>query len=214
MPLLLHENIEPEGEIGVWKTTESMEFFMRSMPLFEEEIAQIKHLSHRKKLEWLSSRFLLHHMSGRETRGACYKDEYGKPHLSGSRYQISLSHSRDLTAVIAAPHRVGIDIQHRVEKINRIASRFMSEEELSRSGNPPDIDILHYHWGAKECIFKAYGRKSVDFRRDIKVLTFVPTEKDFSFYAEFQKEGISSHYHLTKKIIDHAILVYAIEKKY
>lgn len=215
MPLILREKILPEGELGVWKCEESLEFFFRQMPLFEVEIEELKKLSPRKKIEWLSSRYLLHRMSGREVRGACYKDEYGKPYLAGSRYFISLSHSRDLTAVIAGPRSVGVDIQYPVEKIVRVAPRFMNDDELN-AVNILDVDLLHIVWGAKECVFKAYGRKSLDLRRHININ--VPNQnrldllKEINFDGVMNKNGHSMRFKFVSKKINNAILVYAVER--
>jgi len=120
MPLLLHQDIAERGEIGLWEINEDLDFFQDHMQLYPAEEKEIESLSDRKKIEWLASRFLLHIMSGRSIRGACLKDEYGKPYLSGSRFHISMSHSRNMAAVIASPTRLGIDIQNHVEKIARI----------------------------------------------------------------------------------------------
>lgn len=205
----------PEGELGVWKCEESIEFFFRQMPLFEVEIEELKKLSSRKKIEWLSSRYLLHQMSGRDVRGACFKDEYGKPYLAGSRYLISMSHSRDLTAVIAGPRAVGVDIQYPVEKIGRIAHRFMNDAELN-AVNIGDVEMLHIVWGAKECVFKAYGRKSLDFRQHININ--VPNQnrldliKEINFEGVMNKNGHAIRFKFASKKINNAILVYAVEQ--
>ena len=215
MPIILHEYIQPEGEIGIWQCEESMEFFFRQMSLFEVEVEEISKLSSRKKMEWLSSRYLLHHMSGREVRGACLKDEYGKPYLAGSRYLISMSHSLDLTAVIAAPVAVGIDIQYPVAKIGRIAHRFMNDTELSMT-DPDDIEKLHLIWGAKECVFKAFGRKSLDFRQHIQIsipkVIDTQSNKDIIFEGFMNKNDHSMRFKFLSKKINEAILVYAIEQ--
>ena len=121
MPLQFHRYLQPEGELGLWKIEESEVYFLEQLNLTPIEEDYIVQLKGRRRLEWLAGRLLLHRMSGRETRGACIKDEFGKPHLEGSAYEISISHSRELAAVVAAPRNVGVDIQKLVAKIERLA---------------------------------------------------------------------------------------------
>ncbi|HPK10217.1 MAG TPA: hypothetical protein PK147_02025 [Saprospiraceae bacterium] len=172
MPLLLKKYFEPDIELGLWQVTEPVSFFEERLPLYEAEKEEIAPLNSRKLLEWYSSRYLLHLMSGREIRGACLKDSYGKPYLQGSEYHISMSHSGNICAVVASKLNVGIDVQVVVEKIDRIKSKFLNEIELNELGIHDVIHKLHIYWGAKECLFKIYGRKSVDFRKNLLVSPF------------------------------------------
>ncbi|MEL6986943.1 MAG: 4'-phosphopantetheinyl transferase, partial [Bacteroidota bacterium] len=87
MPLFQHFNINEYTEIGLWRIDEDSEFFVSHLDLYEEEVALLEKIKGRRKLEWLSSRHLLHFMSGREERGACLKDEFGKPYLEGSTHK-------------------------------------------------------------------------------------------------------------------------------
>ena len=96
---------------------------MEKLELFPKELELIETIKGHRKLEWLASRWLLHLMSGRQIRGACLKDEFGKPYLVNSFYDISISHSRELVSVLAAPQAVGIDIQKIVGKIDSIAHK-------------------------------------------------------------------------------------------
>lgn len=210
MPILLKKEIEPEGELGVWKIEEDIDYFETRLTLFPEEKIEIKILKDRKRREWFASRYLLHLMSGRDARAACYKDEYGKPHLRDSEYQISMSHSVDRVAVIASPNLVGVDIQKKVSKITRIGPKFLSAEELKNIPNNHDVEILHAIWGAKECMYKAYGRRGVDFKKHIFTKSFV-YNKDV---MNFKGEVIFGDYHRSFDIFafdfEDYILVYAI----
>ena len=119
---------------------------------------------------------MLHLLTREDQRRDCLKDQYGKPFLDGSNQFISFSHSEDLVAVAVSDVPVGIDIQLGVEKIARISHKFVNSEEASFA-NRDLLTNLHLIWGAKEAVFKAYGRKEVDFR---KHMTFRETEtRDF-----------------------------------
>ena len=168
MPLLIHNEIEFGAEVGVWKIEESEDFFRDKLPLIQIEIEQLDRIKGRRRTEWLAVRYLLHQMSGREIRGACLKDSFGKPYLEGSVYQISMSHTQGLAAIIAGPKPVGIDIQKKVSKIDRIAPKFVNEQEIILFDDL-STEILHVLWGAKECLYKAYGRKRLDFRKHIHI---------------------------------------------
>lgn len=172
MPLFLQKELQPQGKIGIWKITESEAYFQSKLELYPSEIDQLILLKGRRRLEWLASRYLLHLMSERETRGAVVKDEFGKPHLEHSAWHISMSHSHEMAAVIAAPILVGIDIQYLVPKIEVLASKFMRTEELASLHPESRMAHLHVYWGAKECLYKIYGRRELDFRSHILIHPF------------------------------------------
>lgn len=166
MPLHYIQSVHPSGVFAVWHNEEPISYFEDRLNLNPDEKKLIKYFSKRKKIEWLSSRYLLHIMTGAKSRTLCAKDEHGKPTLINSEYHISLSHSVERTAVIASKRSVGIDIQKVVSKIGRIARKFCNEVELENIPNDAESELLYYHiiWGAKECIYKSYGKRKVDFR--------------------------------------------------
>lgn len=209
MPLYSKKVLDSQTSIGIWKLDEVAEYFIQHLNLFDEELEEINILSERKRLEWLASRYLLHIMVGAEDRSPCLKDEFGKPYLSNSKHFISLSHSRNFVAVIMSDEPCGVDIQYLVPKIDRIAKRFMSLKELSELGMKSIIEKMHVYWGAKESIFKAYGRKSVDFKKHIFVHQFDFTD-DFVFSAAFDNDSFTANYSCGSCVIDsNFILVHA-----
>ena len=111
MPLVYHKDLIKKSEIGIWRIEEDEAFFSKQLELVEEEAEQLSKIKGGRRVEWLASRYLLHKMSGRSIRGAFLKDKYGKPHLENSRFEVSISHSNHMVAVIAAPFSIGIDIQ-------------------------------------------------------------------------------------------------------
>ncbi|MEZ4994339.1 MAG: 4'-phosphopantetheinyl transferase superfamily protein [Saprospiraceae bacterium] len=212
MPILIHQHLEPEGELGIWQITETEAWFRDRLYLYPPELRQLGGIKGRRRVEWLGVRHLVHHMSGREQRGAFVKDEYGKPHLEHSLWQISISHSGELAAAIAAPTSVGIDIQRLVGKIGRIAHRFMRPEEMECLSQYERIEHIHLFWGAKEALYKAYGRRQLHFQDNILIQPF---ELDWSkgvFYGEVIKDDHYSRYELRYRMIGPFVLVYAIEQ--
>ncbi|MEZ4985158.1 MAG: 4'-phosphopantetheinyl transferase superfamily protein [Saprospiraceae bacterium] len=172
MPIIRHEQLPIAGELGVWQIQETEEWLLRQLVLYPQELRQLDAIKGRRRVEWLAVRQLVHVMSGREQRGAFVKDAFGKPHLEHTNWHISISHSHEWAAAIAAPVPCGIDIQFIVPKITRLAHRFLSKEELSCVCEPHALDMLHFFWGAKEAIYKAYGRKQLDFIQHIHITPF------------------------------------------
>ena len=180
---------------------------MRLLPKEKERLQTIK--GHRKT-EWLAARWLIHYMSGRKERGALLKDKFGKPFLADSPFQISISHSRAFAAAIAGPESVGIDIQLLVPKIERIAHKFMREAELNSLVPETRLEHLHVYWGAKESLYKAFGRRALDFKKHIHITPFQfgtsPT-----FEGHIYKDDFKASYQLWYEIVEDYVLVYARE---
>jgi phosphopantetheinyl transferase len=172
MPLIRHDILIPEAELGIWQINEPEHWFMEELLLYPPELRQLGELKGRRRTEWLAARQLVHKMSGRTKRAAFVKDEHGKPRLEGSDWHISISHSHGLAAAIAAPVLCGIDIQFIVPKITRLAHKFLCPPEAASIRPEHQMDQLHFYWGAKEALYKAYGRKQLDFIEHIKVEPF------------------------------------------
>lgn len=210
MSLIAKSRIVPEGVCAIWHVTESDSFFLENLSLYEEEILEISTLGKRKKSEWLSSRYLLHLLSERQTRGACKKDEYGKPYLDGSNYNISISHTEDYVAVIASPYSVGIDIQTITPKIEKIAPKFINDTEASSIPKSKNLWYCHTIWSAKEAMYKAYGKKEVNFKHDMIILPFEFKPEGFFFEGYFTKKNHLQKYQLYCEKIENLIFVYGL----
>lgn len=156
--------------LGIWSIEESSDFFLDRMDITENSLTKISKMNERRKIEWLAARYLLQEMLGKHV--FCYSDKFGKPVLKNSDKHLSISHSKGLVTVIVSDYSVGIDIQEIVPKIQRIAHKFMREEESERLDEVQSLEHLHIYWGAKEALYKAYGKKELDFRKHISVEPF------------------------------------------
>jgi 4'-phosphopantetheinyl transferase len=213
MPLHFHKKISNQGEVGLWKIEEDEIFFLEQLQLEQEEEQYIADIKGHRRLEWLASRFLLHKMSGRTKRSACIKDDNGKPFLVDSLFDISLSHSREFAAVIAAPQAVGIDIQKVVDKIDRIAHKFMRDEETESLQEATRLEHLHVYWGAKEALYKAYGRRQLDFKEHIFITPFEYDLADGTFSGYYHKGEEYKAFDLKYELVERDyVLVYGMER--
>lgn len=95
-------------------------------------------------------RKLLREMTGDDSLQILY-EESGKPLLSDGR-QISISHTRGYAAIIIADRPVGIDIEYMSDRVGRITSKFVREDEKADS----TLSQLLL-WSAKETVFKLFS---------------------------------------------------------
>ncbi len=196
---------------GVWHNEEGDRFFLDNLSLYEQEHQEVSKLKTRKKSEWLCSRFLLDKVTGHRINGACLKDTFGKPYIDGSRDFISISHTFDFTAVIVSHKVCGIDLQVMVSKIIYIGPRFISKLEMSFIPENNKLPYYHVIWGAKEAMYKCFGKKELDFKAHLMVDEFSYEKNGFCFSGSLKKGELFKKYRLYCKQIDQMILVYAIE---
>ncbi len=211
MPIELKISNDPEIELSIWKVTEQKAYFSSKLEIHTPELNIIEKLSNRKEIEWLASRYLLHIMSGRTTRGEFVKDVHGKPYLKDSKSHISISHSNNHIAVIACKKFVGVDIQTFVTKITRIRHKFVSEEEDQYVDESNPLRALHIIWGAKESLYKAYGKRGLSFINHLHISDLDCSKTEGQFSGKITKGDYNKHFDIFYHIFDDYILVYAKE---
>jgi 4'-phosphopantetheinyl transferase len=129
-------------------------------------------------------------------------DEHGKPLLVNRTEAISISHSHDkLAAVVNHSGVAGVDIELIRDKVLKIKHKFLNESEKNHAGN--DVEKLITYWSAKEAMYKANGKKGIDFCRDMEV-TFVGDRMIGSIVTG----GHKKEYTMCSEKIDDYILVY------
>lgn len=60
----------------------------------------------------------------------------------------------------------GIDIEYSRENISTLAQKFANEKDTTSANGRKDLQLI---WGCKEVLYKVYGKKGLDFKRDIFV---------------------------------------------
>jgi phosphopantetheinyl transferase len=179
--------------------------------LSEEEKELIAPLSPRKKKEWMASRDLLYRISNLPQRLGCVYDSFGKPVLKGSDRFISISHSELWCAAMISHEPCGVDIQLYSATLPRIASRFMRQEEYDLLQKPgPSRHELHLMWGAKECLYKAYGRKKLGFRENIFILAIHPEHHTAD--GEILYEGLHLSYAIHYRMLPEVAWVFCVQR--
>jgi len=218
MPLLREINIENHTQGFVWELTENEDFFVDKLPerVFFD-LALRDELS-RRRTEILAGKFLIYELSGK----IFMKDKYNKPYLEDSDGFISLSHSKNLIFALHSKYLCGIDIQYFTNRIERIAWRVMSDEKIARIDKLQTQLHWHIYWCAKESLYKAYGKRGLNFKSEIKINPFeiVPEAQENPFLitegninVENFNKKFSVYFNTLQNNSEQFALVIALEKK-
>lgn len=171
MPVYKRITVNEDTKALIWKVEESFDELRKGIHLStnsQERIQAMKSDIHKRG--FMSIRHLLHEF-GYNDQDVVY-DQNGKPHLKDGKH-ISISHSFHFTAVIVSNVEVGIDVEMQREKIKKIAPKFTPIEEYEALGNGMDlVRKLTIVWGAKESLYKLYGKQGLLFLHDIYVKDF------------------------------------------
>lgn len=209
MALAFQKNIDPQTSFAVWKMEERAEELYAQLQLDEREKTYLEALKHDKRyLHWLGTRVLLRKMINTPNYIDCQVDEHGKPYLVNFPHHISLSHSFDYAAVMISETKlVGIDIELIKDKIERLAHKFMSPEELDFID--PEFRIAHLYacWCAKEAIYKLQGRSNISFKDHIRLAPFAYRDSG-TLHATLDAPGIHWPFEVHFEKFDHYMLAY------
>lgn len=155
--------------ICVWHVTESLEELFALLPddITVRQEAERRFRSIPRQIEWVAVRVLLCKMLNRQV--PILYDNEGAPYLADYEHlDISISHTKGYVAVALAAHgAVGIDVEHRSERVIRVRDRFLASDEEA-----PTLTSLLLHWSAKETAFKMLHRRKVNFLKDLHVIPF------------------------------------------
>jgi phosphopantetheinyl transferase len=156
---------------ALWKIEEDENALAEQ--LSSKELIPISISNSKKRLEWLAGRLLvkvLVEKLGMTFQGVT-KNEFGKPFIKGSTYQLSLSHSYPYVAAsIDKEQSVGIDLEQPKSKLLRIAPRVLDMDELEDAGE--NITKHCIYWCAKETLIKVYGKKDLTLAEHLKISSF------------------------------------------
>lgn len=208
MPLYKTINVNKNSKVLIWKIEESFNDLSNGISLTlqsHERVIGMKSELHQRG--FLSVRHLLKEAG--YTDNDLYYDAYGKPHLKDGNH-ISITHSFTFSGlIISKENKVGIDIEKRRDKIVKIAHKFTPIEEYKSIANHDAlVSKLTIVWGAKESLYKIYGKKKLLFLNHMYI-------EDFSFDSDTTTgkilyEGTTSEYHIHFLEIEDFTCVYAL----
>ncbi len=171
MPALQFDRYADGSRSVVWDSTESPEELSAALPAAWRGRLP-PHPARRR--ETLGARRALLALDERLEDRQLAKDTFGKPYLLGDQTQhFSLSHSHGHAAALLADAPCGVDLQLRVEKITRLRSKFeRADERAYVSAQADEVAALHILWGAKESLYKLWGRRQIDWHEHLIVGPF------------------------------------------
>jgi len=212
MAEIIRRNMDGHTVIAVWEITETTGELLEMLSFKPQEKKQYDtFLAEQRKKQWLAYRILIRTLLHPEEYPVEY-DQPGKPFLTGSQYHISVTHSHDRAAVIiSSAFRTGIDIEKVSPRIRKVRDRFLSDRELSDLQDPDDLEALTLVWCAKEALYKLYGLKNLDFKKNIRV-HFPQNACPIHFKGFIQQGGINKEYRLHAELLDDFILVYVTDQ--
>lgn len=156
----------------IWDITETEDFFLQQLALSSEEQIEYEQQKGKRRPEWLAARYGLHLLTAAAERIPVCKTPHHKPFLDNQPINCSLTHSVGVSGAMLSELACGCDIQLITEKMSTLAPRFMHPLELDYINTVPKaqrLRELHFFWGAKEALYKAYGLKNLEFKRDLLV---------------------------------------------
>lgn len=207
MPICKQITINKDCQLLVWKLNETLNDLLQKVDLEESEIDKLSSFgSNSRKLEFVASRCLVQSILGKDVR--IKNNEHGKPYLLNSSLNISISHTKKYVGILLGKnYSVALDMEYLSDRVERIASRFLSEKELNSIANENRILHLYQHWCAKECLIKLYGKKDVHLTNELIIDSFQPS--DNSFTGKFFRKDFSERYIFKHLQFDGQLLVYA-----
>jgi phosphopantetheinyl transferase len=153
---------EKNQSLGVWEISESINELKALTK--GVKLDQIK--SQKRKLEILALRALLKEMCGNVKLSY---NKFGAPVLdnnnNNNNNKISISHSKQLVAIILSELKTGIDIEIISKRILKIKDKFISKYD-NIDESQEDLTIA---WSTKECIFKWHQKGNLNFKDDILI---------------------------------------------
>lgn len=174
MPLYKTITVNNHSKVLIWKIEESFKQLSDGVLLTPENQQRVNSMkSDLHQRGFMSVRHLLKEVG--YTDNDLVYDEYGKPHLKNGKF-ISITHSFTFSGIIVSDTKpVGIDIEMQRDKIIKIAHKFTPIEEYKSIANHDAlVSKLTIVWGAKESLYKIYGKKKLLFLENIYI-------EDFSF---------------------------------
>ena len=165
-----------------------------------------------RRLEWLSVRLLLITMLGRQDVADALigYTPAGAPYLLDHTHALSISHTKGYVAVMLAPwgSHPGIDLEQWGERVCKVASRFMREDEEVPLYHESPVAALLLHWSAKEAMYKSMPQQeAVDFKQHLRIFPF-PIAAEGRFDAQEYRTSLQLRYSMAYRLYADFVLTW------
>ena len=165
-----------------------------------------------RRMEWLSVRLLLITMLGRQDVADALigYTPAGAPYLLDHTHALSISHTKGYVAVMLAPwgSHPGIDLEQWGERVCKVASRFMREDEEVPLYHESPVAALLLHWSAKEAMYKSMPQQeAVDFKQHLRIFPF-PIAAEGCFDAQEYRTSLQQRYSMAYRLYPDFVLTW------
>ena len=187
MPLHSIQHLSPTAVLGLWHLTETPADLWAALPNAAAYQPLLPATADaRRQAQWLAGRRLAHALFGElpvllPPETLVQNDGTGRPWLFGAPTDavVSLSHSGEwAAAVLAQGGRAGVDIELIRDKAQRLAGKFLAENEWAhaRTATANSESNAHYTllWSAKEALYKLAAQRGIIFRQQLLLHEFSP----------------------------------------
>ncbi len=200
MPLLSVRSINEETCLGIWKVTETEQWFVQNISLSESLKATLSNYkSESRRIEVLATYALLQTLTNDNTATITHNSS-GKPFSSHGF--ISISHTKGYVALILSTNKqVSVDVEYISNRVEKIRHKFLREDET-----PNSLPTLLLHWTAKETLYKYASECDLSFS-EMRVLPFGLQNKGI-FYIENLK--LHTKHPVYYETNDHFIITYVV----
>lgn len=184
MKQVFYKSIAKESHLYMWKVQSSALQLLKGVNLSEAETASFADLkTEKRKVEFLACRLALKTLFTEELILEHFTS--GKPFIKETK-NLSISHSNNYIAIVFGETEIGIDIEMPQEKMLRLISRVLSEQENKMFLKNPSIKLACKLWGTKESVLKYIGDKNLNYRDEIILNENSATYlgKEFNIYHE------------------------------
>jgi len=206
MPIIWQTEQPKETQVAVWELSEELYILEELFPSNIIDLSRPEEFAHpQNHRQWLATRILLGMLLNDYHKVELYKTDFGKLMISNlNNIYISVSHTQTHAAVSVSNYNTGIDIETKLEKIDRIKHKFLNEQEKTWAATNPEDALMI--WCSKECLYKLYEQKELDFIKHITI-----QKNDATFVGHIHKELYQKHFNLQHRHTHDYMLVWAIE---
>jgi 4'-phosphopantetheinyl transferase EntD len=207
MGLVIKRLVDDDCILGIWQINEDYDTLLSRLKLLpDEQDTLISFQNYQRKLEWLSVRVLINELLQHESR-IVYNAEH-KPFLFDNSYNISISHSKNLTSILASKtKKVGIDLEFMSHQIIKIAHKFINENEQITK-NPDQRKLhLYIHWCAKEALYKICDKQDINFKQNLTIEPF-KVSKEGTLKGTLKNKYGREQFLLSYFLLDNYVIVW------
>ena len=206
MPIVF-EQIADDVHVLVYRLEQSEDYYKRCIDFTSFDSLEISKIANPlKRLQWLASRYWVKKLSKQQQQLLLEKTELGKPHIVNYPIKFSISHSRNLVAVICSKTKdVAVDIETIQDKILNVKHKYIHPNDFEQGD---DLEKLAMIWSAKETIYKHYHTKDLySFKEQIALESYSKNCMNYKL-SNFQNQ---KHSEVFYKKIEGAIVTWIIE---